>query len=148
MPHIFNIFVETGRAPSLQNVRHRRNVVNTSFRLRKPIAETSVFKKTENYLLKTENYVVFLRLDLNVIVMEVIIEKTKNKKQCISYQPVFSRKQQPSENRMKTMRLRTMAQKLDNAVIDNDITMQEIVDEVNSVRKERYEKRYILLKQK
>ena len=29
--------------------------------------------------------------------------------------------------------LRTMAQNLDNSVLDNDITMQEIVDEVNSV---------------
>jgi len=33
-----------------------------------------------------------------------------------------------------------MAKRLDNSVIANDITMQEIVDEVNAVRKERYEK--------
>jgi len=33
-----------------------------------------------------------------------------------------------------------MAKRLDNSVIVNDITMQEIVDEVNAVRKERYEK--------
>lgn len=33
-----------------------------------------------------------------------------------------------------------MAKKLDSSVIENNITMQEIVDEVNKVRKERYEK--------
>jgi len=33
-----------------------------------------------------------------------------------------------------------MAERLDNSVLPNDITMQEIVDEVNAVRKERYEK--------
>jgi hypothetical protein len=36
---------------------------------------------------------------------------------------------------------RAMANRLDNSVICNDITMQEIVDEVNAVRKERYENR-------
>ena len=44
------------------------------------------------------------------------------------------------ENGLKTMYLRTLAQELDNSVLENDITMQEIVDEVNAVRKERYEK--------
>jgi hypothetical protein len=34
----------------------------------------------------------------------------------------------------------SMAKKLDSSVLANDITMQEIVDEVNAVRKERYEK--------
>jgi len=43
------------------------------------------------------------------------------------------------ENGLKTMYLRTLAQELDNSVLENDITMQEIVDEVNAVRKERYE---------
>jgi len=33
-----------------------------------------------------------------------------------------------------------MAKRLDSSVLANDITMQEIVDEVNAVRKERYEK--------
>ena len=33
-----------------------------------------------------------------------------------------------------------MAKRLDNSVLANNITMQEIVDEVNAVRKERYEK--------
>jgi hypothetical protein len=33
-----------------------------------------------------------------------------------------------------------MAQKLDSTVFENEITMQEIVDEVNTVRKERYAK--------
>jgi len=38
---------------------------------------------------------------------------------------------------LKTMYLRTMAQKLDSSVL---VTMQEIVDEVNAVKKEGYEK--------
>ena len=33
-----------------------------------------------------------------------------------------------------------VAKRLDSSVLDNNITMQEIVDEVNAVRKERYEK--------
>jgi hypothetical protein len=36
---------------------------------------------------------------------------------------------------------RAMANRLDNSVVCNDITMQEIVDEVNIVRKEHHEKR-------
>ena len=34
----------------------------------------------------------------------------------------------------------SVAKRLDGSVLANDITMQEIVDEVNAVRKERYEK--------
>ena len=44
------------------------------------------------------------------------------------------------ENGLRTMYLRAMAQKLDSSVLDNDISMEEIVDEVNAVRKERYDK--------
>ena len=33
-----------------------------------------------------------------------------------------------------------IAKRLDSSVLANDITMQEIFDEVNAVRKERYEK--------
>jgi hypothetical protein len=36
--------------------------------------------------------------------------------------------------------LRKLAKSIDNSVIKNDISMQEIVDEVHSVRKEIYEK--------
>ena len=71
----------------------------------------------------------------------VLLEKTKIKKRYVGYQPAYSSKQhQATENRVDTMRLRALAQKLDNEVVDNDIRMQEIVDEVNAVRKERYEK--------
>jgi len=71
----------------------------------------------------------------------VLLEKTKIKKRYVGYQSAYSGKQhQAAENRADTMRLRALAQKLDNAVVENDITMQEIVDEVNAVRKERYEK--------
>ena len=70
----------------------------------------------------------------------VLLEKTKIKKRYVGYQPACSKQHQATENRADTMRLRALAQKLDNAVVDNDISMQEIVDEVNAVRKERYEK--------
>jgi len=73
--------------------------------------------------------------------MEAVL---KHRKQSVDYQPVLRRSQpQGSENRFRTVDLRAMAQKLDSAVIDNDITMQEVVDEVNAVRKERYEQNRI-----
>lgn len=55
---------------------------------------------------------------------------------------LFLKKEQPEalERELKVMYLRTIAEKLDRSVVENDITMQEIVDEVNEVRKERYEK--------
>jgi transcriptional/translational regulatory protein YebC/TACO1 len=55
---------------------------------------------------------------------------------------LFLKKEQPVtlERELKIMYLRAMAKKLDSSVIENNITMQEIVDEVNKVRKERYEK--------
>jgi len=55
---------------------------------------------------------------------------------------LFLEKERPKtlKKELKTMYLRAMAKRLDNSVRKNDITMQEIVDEVNAVRKERYEK--------
>ena len=74
--------------------------------------------------------------------MEAILEKRKSRTQRINYYVSELKRRQPDvlENGLRTMYLRVMAQKLDNSVLDNDITMQEIVDEVNAVRKERYEK--------
>ena len=74
--------------------------------------------------------------------MEAVLEKRKNRTQRINYYVSALKRSQPEEleNGLKLMYLRTMAQKLDSSTIDNDITMQEIVDEVNAVRKERYEK--------
>jgi phage portal protein BeeE len=55
---------------------------------------------------------------------------------------LFLEKERPKtlKKELKTMYLRAMARKLDNSVEKNDITMQEIVDEVNAVRRERYER--------
>ena len=74
--------------------------------------------------------------------MEIVLEERKNRTQRINYYVSALKRSQPEalENGLKTMYLRAMAQKLDNSVLDNDITMQEIVDEVKAVRKERYEK--------
>jgi len=74
--------------------------------------------------------------------MEVIVKERSNRTQRINYYVSMLKRSQPEvlENGLKTMYLRTMAQKLDSSVLDNEITMQEIVDEVNAVRKERYEK--------
>jgi hypothetical protein len=74
--------------------------------------------------------------------MEAVLEKSKNRTQRINYYVSMLKRSQPEvlENGLKTMYLRTMAQRLDNSVLNNEITMQEIVDEVNAVRKERNEK--------
>ena len=74
--------------------------------------------------------------------MEAVLEKRKSRVQRINYYFSVLKQSQPEalENELKTMYLRAMAQKIDRSVIDNNITMQEIVDEVNAVRKERYEK--------
>ena len=74
--------------------------------------------------------------------MEAVLEKRKNRTQRINYYVSALKRSQPEalENGLKTMYLRAMAQKLDSSALDNDITMQEIVDEVKAVRKERYEK--------
>ena len=74
--------------------------------------------------------------------MELIIKKRENRMQRIDYYYSALKRSQPKklEDGLKMMYLRLMAQKLDDAVLDNNITMQEIVDEVNEVRKERNEK--------
>ena len=74
--------------------------------------------------------------------MEAVLEKRKNRTQRINFYVSALKQSQPEvlENGLRTMYLRAMAQKLDSSVLDNDITMQEIVDEVNAVRKERNEK--------
>ena len=76
------------------------------------------------------------------MIMEAVLGKSKNRIQCIDYYVSMLKRSQPEmlENGLKVMYLRSMAQKLDSSVLNNDITMQEIVDEVNAVRKERYEK--------
>jgi len=76
------------------------------------------------------------------MIMEAILEKRRNRTQRINYYVSELKRSQPDEleNGLKTMYLRTIAQKLDSSVLDNDITMQEIVNELNTVRKERYEK--------
>ena len=79
---------------------------------------------------------------VNIENMEAVLKKRKNRTQRINYYVSALKRSQPEvlENGLKTMYLRAMAQKLDSSAPDNDITMQEIVDEVNAVRKERYEK--------
>jgi hypothetical protein len=74
--------------------------------------------------------------------MEAVLKERKNRTQRINYYVSMLKRSQPEvlEYGLRTMYLRSMAQKLDSSVIDNDISMQEIVDEVNAVRKERYEK--------
>jgi len=69
--------------------------------------------------------------------MNAISEKTTNRTQRINYYVSVLRRNQPDvlERGLQTMYLRTMAQKLDSAVLDNDITMEEIVEEVNAVRR-------------
>jgi hypothetical protein len=73
--------------------------------------------------------------------MTATLEK-RSRTQRIDYYFSTLKRNQPEmlENGLKTIYLRAMAQKLDSTVLENEITMQEIVDEVNAVRKERYEK--------
>ena len=72
----------------------------------------------------------------------MIMEAIKNRAQRIDYYVSELKQSQPEalENELRIMYLRAMAQKLDSSVLDNDITMQDIVDEVNEVRKKRNEK--------
>ena len=74
--------------------------------------------------------------------MEAVIEKTENISQRIDYYVSELKQKQPDtlERELRIMYLQAMARELDSSVLENDITMQEIVDEVNQVRKERYEK--------
>ncbi|MDR1022545.1 MAG: hypothetical protein LBL94_04640 [Prevotellaceae bacterium] len=73
--------------------------------------------------------------------MEATLERS-NRAQRISYYVSTLKRSQPAmlENGLKTMYLRAMAQKLDSSAPEHEMTMQEIVDEVNTVRKERHEK--------
>ena len=70
--------------------------------------------------------------------MEVTLER-RNRTQRINYYVSTLKRSQPEmlEQGLKTIYLRAMAQKLDSTVLENEITMQEIVDEVNAVRKDR-----------
>jgi hypothetical protein len=74
--------------------------------------------------------------------MEAVLEKSKNRTQRINYYVSMLKRSQPEvlENGLKTMYLRTMAQRLDSSVRDNGITMKDIVEEVNAARRERNEK--------
>jgi hypothetical protein len=74
--------------------------------------------------------------------MEAVLRENKNITKRIDYYVSILKNSQPEvlENGLKIMYLRSMAQKLDSSVLNNNITMQEIVDEVNAVRKERNEK--------
>jgi hypothetical protein len=76
------------------------------------------------------------------MIMEAVLEKKKDRTKRINYYVSALKQSQPEalENGLRTMYLRAMAQKLDKSVLDNDITMQEIIDEVNAVRKEHHEK--------
>ena len=77
--------------------------------------------------------------------MEATLNKRKVRMQRITGD-ISMRKRTQSETSkngliMKDMAYwQTVAKRLDTSVLPNDITMQEIVDEVNAVRKERYEK--------
>ena len=73
--------------------------------------------------------------------MEATLER-RNQTQRIDYYVSTLKRSQPEmlEQGLKTIYLRAMAQKLDSTVLENKITMQEIVDEVNALRKEHYEK--------
>ena len=74
--------------------------------------------------------------------MEAIVKEVCNRTKRINYYVSMLKRSQPEvlENGLRTMYLRAMAQKLDSSVLDNDISMEEIVDEVNAVIKERYDK--------
>jgi len=73
--------------------------------------------------------------------MEIVLERRKNRTQRINYYVSALKRTQLEvlENGLKTMYLRAMAQNLDKSVLENEITMQDIVDEVNAARQERYD---------
>jgi len=71
--------------------------------------------------------------------MEAVLNKSKNRKQ--SFVSDVSIRLQPKALIMEDIEYwQAVSKRLDSSVLDNGITMQEIVDEVNAVRKERYEK--------
>ena len=55
--------------------------------------------------------------------------RKQDRTQRINYYVSMLKRSQPEvlENGLKTMYLRSLAQELDNSVLENDITMQEIV---------------------
>jgi hypothetical protein len=72
--------------------------------------------------------------------MEATVESRKSRMQRINYYVSTLKQSQPDalESGLRLMYLRAMAQKLDSSVIANDdMTMDEIVNEVNAARKER-----------
>jgi hypothetical protein len=67
--------------------------------------------------------------------------KTTTRTQRINSLVTVLKKEQPEvlEKELKRLYLLLKAKELDNAVIKNNISMEEIVEEVNIVRKKRYE---------
>jgi len=73
--------------------------------------------------------------------MGAVLEKRKRRIQYINGDVPLLKSVQPEVSQMEDIAYwRTLAKNLDSSVLGNDITMQEIVDEVNAVRRERYEK--------
>jgi len=80
-----------------------------------------------------------------MIMDTVLIDNRKIRIQHINYDVSPSKRSltETSHNRTSIEDInywQAMAKRLDSSVLANDITMQEIVDEVKAVRKERYEK--------
>jgi hypothetical protein len=73
--------------------------------------------------------------------METAVKTTRTQR--INSLVTVLKKEQPEvlEKELKRMYLLLKAQELDNAVIKNNISMDEIVEEVNIVRKKRYEEK-------
>jgi len=81
----------------------------------------------------------------NEIIMEAVLSNRKIRTKRIIDDVSQLKRSQPEapKNRLGIEDIeywKAMAKRLDSSVIANDITMQDIVDEVNAVRKERYEK--------
>jgi flagellin-specific chaperone FliS len=72
--------------------------------------------------------------------METAVKSTTRTQRINSLISVL-KKEQPEalEEELKRLYLLLKAQKLDNAVIKNNISMEEIVEEVNIVRRKKYE---------
>jgi hypothetical protein len=73
--------------------------------------------------------------------METAVKTTRTQR--INSLITVLKKEQPEvlEKELKRMYLLLKAQELDNTVIKNNISMDEIVEEVNIVRKKRYEEK-------
>jgi len=92
--------------------------------------------------LKVQKKLYLCSLKFKMIIMEAVLEKRKIRSQrIIDGVSLLKRNQPEAPVSMEDMEYwQAIAKRLDNSVLANDITMQEIVDEVNAVRKERYEK--------